>query len=158
MKKAKKSKLDEMQEMKLLNIEHHCCYIAIWGLLAVIVLQRLLDQKGVWNTTGESLVLLILSTYLVISCIKNGIWDRRLQPKFSTNMLISLVTGFVSGGAWFCITYYRYHALGGSIATFIVMMLFVTVLCQIALTLCTSAYHHRKAKLDAQADQEEREE
>ena len=45
--KRTKTILDERQELKLLNIEH---------------------------LFGELIVLLCLSIYLLVSCIKNGIW------------------------------------------------------------------------------------
>ena len=34
MKKKMKNKLDEMQELKMLKIEHNGCWFAFWGLLA----------------------------------------------------------------------------------------------------------------------------
>lgn len=151
----KNSKLDEMQEMKLLEIEHRCCWMAIWGLVAVILFQGFLSKNGAFNTLGESVVLAVICIYQTIACIKNGIWDRKFQPKFSTNLGISLAAGVVMGGGWFAVSYYRYHALAGSIATFVVMMLSVTIFSQILLTLCSTAYHRRKAKLDAKADREE---
>ena len=37
--KKTKSNLDELQELKLLKIEHNGCWLAFWGLLAVILTQ-----------------------------------------------------------------------------------------------------------------------
>ena len=34
--KKRKNRLDEMQEQKLLKIEHNACWLAFWGLLAVM--------------------------------------------------------------------------------------------------------------------------
>ena len=39
MKKGKKSRLDEMQEQKMLQIEHNGCWLAFIGLFAVILVQ-----------------------------------------------------------------------------------------------------------------------
>ena len=41
MKKGKKNRLDEMQEQKMLRIEHNCCWLAFFGLFAVILVQLL---------------------------------------------------------------------------------------------------------------------
>ena len=38
--KKTKSNLDELQELKLLKIEHNGCWLAFWGLLAVILTQN----------------------------------------------------------------------------------------------------------------------
>ena len=35
----KKSNLDERQEQDLLKIEHNACWLAFWGLLAVLVVE-----------------------------------------------------------------------------------------------------------------------
>lgn len=35
----KKNNLDEMQEQELLKIEHNGCWLAFWGLLAVMAVQ-----------------------------------------------------------------------------------------------------------------------
>ena len=35
-----KSNLDERQELKLLKIEHNGCWIAFWGLLIVMLIQK----------------------------------------------------------------------------------------------------------------------
>ena len=39
MKKKMTNKLDEMQEQKMLRIESNGCWIAFWGLLAVLFIQ-----------------------------------------------------------------------------------------------------------------------
>ena len=46
--KKTKSNLDELQELKLLKIEHNGCWLAFWGLLAVI-----LTQIAIGNETGS---------------------------------------------------------------------------------------------------------
>lgn len=67
--------LDEMQQKTLLEIEHKTLHIALTGLLIVILMQQIFWKDG-QNTLGESAVLLISSGYLLLSYIKNGIWDR----------------------------------------------------------------------------------
>ena len=43
--KKTKSNLDELQELKLLKIEHNGCWLAFWGLLAVILTQIILKIR-----------------------------------------------------------------------------------------------------------------
>ena len=90
----KKNKLDEMQEQKLLKIEHNGMWIAFWGLLAAILFQTIFE-KG--NFTGEWIVFMVMSLYTLFACIKNGIWDRRLEPNLKTNLLISIIPSAIVG-------------------------------------------------------------
>ena len=40
--KKEKNRLDEMQEQKMLQIEHNGCWLAFWGLGIVLIVQRCL--------------------------------------------------------------------------------------------------------------------
>ena len=150
-----KSNLDEMQELKLLKIEHSACWIAFWGLVSAIMIQLALGNDSWKNIIGETSVLLVVSVYLTITCTKNGIWDRKLKPNLNTNLFISILVGIVVGCFWFITSYYRYHALIGSIATFIFMMILTSILCFSTLTFCCRIYKNHKDKLDTDADKEE---
>ena len=76
--------LDEMQQRTLLEIEHKTLYITLTGLLIVILMQQIFWKEGA-NTLGEAAVLLISSGYLLLSYIKNGIWDRTKPFSAKTN-------------------------------------------------------------------------
>lgn len=153
----KKNNLDEMQELKLLKIEHRACWLAYWGLLATIILQMLLGHNDFEHLMGEYIVFFALCIYLGIDCIKNGIWDRRLKPNFKTNLLLSVFSGAVSGLIYFAISYRNYHNLVGSIATFLFMLLFVTISCLVLLTLTAKTYQKHKHKMEQDADTDENE-
>ena len=79
---SKKNNLDEMQEQKLLKIEHYGFWLAFWGLAAVIIMQVIMT-KDVSNIStklaGETLVFLLISIYTLVACLVNGIWDRRVN-------------------------------------------------------------------------------
>ena len=153
--KKRKNNLDEMQEKKLLKIEHNGCWIAFWSLFAVIYLQIAIGNGGLERLGGEIAVMLVLSIYLMVSCIRNGIWDRQLKPNLKTNFMISLVTGLVFGIYWFVISYHNYHKFAGSLATFALIFISIGGLSLILLQLATMAYQHKKKRMDAEADREE---
>lgn len=153
----KKNNLDEMQEQKLLRIEHNGCWIAYWGLLISIVVQTIMSDGVPRNVTGELCILLALSAYLVIACTKNGIWDRKLKPNLKTNLLISLLVGAASGLVRFIISYRNYHSLSGSIAVFVFVMLNTAVLCIVLLSIFVTLYNKRKKVLESKADSDEAE-
>lgn len=151
----KKNNLDEMQEQKLLKIEHTCCWIAFWGLVASILIQILCNHGQIQYMAGELAVLFVLGSYMSAACIKNGIWDRVLKPTWKTNLTLSLVTGTVMGLVWFINSYYRYHKLLGSLATFAFMFGFTSLLCYAALSVYTQLYKKRRAELEAENDRGE---
>lgn len=151
----KKNNLDEMQELKLLKIEHNGCWLAFWGLIAVIVIQMLMGNESPRNISGELCILLILSLYIVIACVKNGIWSRRLKANLKVNAVASIIAGLATGLIFFLISYHNYHSLTGSIAVFIFMMFFTAVICLAALSLVTGIYKRRRRLLDSNDDSDE---
>ena len=151
--KKRNNNLDEMQELKLLHIEHTAFWICFWGLLAVIYIQTALGHDDIGSIIGECVILLAVSAYFLISCIKNGIWDRRLKPNAKTNAAISILAGLVVGGFWFAVTYFRYHALLGSVAAFIFMAALTGVLVLSLLTVFSALYKKKRHQLDDQEDE-----
>jgi len=84
-----KNKLDEMQEQKLLKIEHNGVWLAFWGLLLMIIIQTIAGRgNALQYMAGEFIIFMALSIYLLAACLKNGIWDRRLAPNLRTNFMI----------------------------------------------------------------------
>lgn len=154
----RKNNLDEMQEQKLLKIEHIGFWLGFWGLAIIIYIQIAMGNSSFAYIGGETVILIMMSLYMVVDCIRNGIWDRKLKPNLKTNLMISLIAGLVVGGFWFIVSYRNYHMLAGSFATFVVMFVSVSILALSALTITSAIYKHKKHQLDRQADQEENEE
>ena len=149
----RKNNLDEMQEQKLLRIEHNGVWFAFWGLLVVILIQSLNGGANEFrNIIGESIVFFGLAIYIVIACIRDGIWDRSLRPNAKTNIIVSLVAGTVVGLLYFTSSYLKYHKLLGSIATGIIILSSTAILAFIALTACASIYKKRIKKLEKDSD------
>ena len=142
-----KNNLDERQELKLLKIEHNGCWIAFWGLLIAMLIQ-ILGNGGIKNLIGEWIVFMCLAIYLMIGCMKNGIWDRKLKPDFKTNVMISSIAASVMGIIWFFISYRNYHKLIGSIATGVFMFLAIEILCIASLMVSSKIYKSRVQKLE----------
>ena len=144
----KKSNLDEMQEQEMLKIEHYGCWMAYWGLLAAMVIQMVMRVPGA-QMLGEWIVFMVLALYIVIACLRKGIWDRHLKANRKTNLIISLLAGAAAG---ILITvsnpylsepldYVLVAGMSGG---------FTFVLCFIALSLSMKLYKKRREKLDAE--------
>lgn len=143
----KKSNLDEMQEQKLLKIEHNGYWLAYAGLIAAILVQGVLGGSF-REILGEILVLLVICLYMVWGCLKQGIWARRLNANWKTNFLGSLAAGLVMG------VFYAVRC-AGSIENFgyliiigLISAAFTFLLAFAALSACTWFYRKRREKLD----------
>lgn len=145
----KKTNLDEMQEQKLMELEHNTCWLAFWLLVAAIVAQMLIN-KSMEVTWGETAVLLILCGYLSIGCLRLGIWDR--SGKFSTkrNIVYSLIAGAAAGLVILVrsLVLYGFHGFLASAAVFLFPFVCTFVLTFGVLCLCGVFYRRRKEKLE----------
>ncbi|MDO5401793.1 MAG: hypothetical protein Q4F17_12640 [Eubacteriales bacterium] len=149
----KKNNLDEAQEQKMLQIEHNAYGIAFWGLLAAIVIQQLLDGGNDRSILGEIVVFLTMCFYVLIACLKNGIWDRRLRPSGRVNLIASLCSGLCVGVLWGIISYRNYHNPLGSLLTAVCMLLSTFALTLAALSITTSIFKKRQKRLEAEMEE-----
>lgn len=160
MKKAKKIKnnLDEMQEQKMLKIEHNGCWFAFWGLFVSMLVQALIYGRTDWRyVAGEWIVFMCLAIYLAIDCIRNGLWDRRLSPTPAVNMAASLIAGIVIFIFHFCMSYKNYNNFWGSAAVGLFMGLITFGACFVALQMCTAIYKRRVKTLEKDENEEDKE-
>lgn len=142
----KKSNLDEMQEQALLKIEHNGCWLAFWGLLAAMALQMVMRVPG-RQMLGEWIVFMALSLYIVIACLRKGIWDRHLKANWKTNLIVSLLAAVATGIFVILSNPYLSEPLDYVLVAGLTGG-FTFVLCFAALSVCTKLYRNRRNKLD----------
>lgn len=153
-----KNKLDEMQEQKLLKIEHNGVWLAFWGLLLMIIIQTIVGGgNALLNIAGEFIILIVLAAYLLAACLKNGIWDRRLAPNLRTNFIISLCTGFICGLIIFAVSYFNYHHFMVSVASGFFTMIFTLFLTLVALSVTAAVYKKRVSVLENTVNEKDEE-
>ena len=142
----KKNTLDEMQEQELLKIEHNGCWLAFWGLLAVMAVQMVMGVPGT-QMLGEWIVFMALSLYIVIACLRKGIWDRHLKANRKTNLIVSLLAAVATGIFVILSNPYLSEPLDYVLVAGLTGG-FTFVLCFAALSVCTKLYRNRRNKLD----------
>lgn len=142
----KKSNLDEMQEQALLKIEHNGCWLAFWGLLAAMALQMVMRVPG-RQMLGEWIVFMALSLYIVIACLRKGIWGRHLKANWKTNLIVSLLAAVAAGILVTLSNPYLSEPLDYVLVAGLTGG-FTFVLCFAALSVCTKLYRNRRNKLD----------
>ncbi len=117
---SKKNQLDEMQEQTMRKIESHGFWL-LWGsLLAAWIVQMMFGAAD--KAAGEWVVFMIGCIYMVVACLRNGLWDRHLSDTAPANAVYSLVAavavtlicGFflwILGRCCFCRCFYRHPVL-----------------------------------------------
>ena len=148
----KKNDWDEMQEQKMLKIAHNACLIAFWGLFILAMGQMAVSFGDIRFAAGELVLMLILCAYVVIACLRAGIWSRRIKPTLKSNLIGSLVGGlFVCVFLSVIIGIWSHRPLVA--LTFGGVFGAVTfALCMLCLQLSLRKYRKRLAELEAQAD------
>lgn len=151
--KKNKSILDERQEQALLKIEHNGCWLAFVGLFAAILVEMIVFGFDFRTLAGEWIVFMALSFYLVIDCLRNGIWDRKLKANFRTNLLVSLIAGAVFGLAMFLVLFRLFeNKPAGAIAGGVISGVFVFGLCLLTLSALSAVYRRKQRRLEAEEE------
>ena len=151
----KKNKLDEMQEQKLLCLEHNGAWLAFWGLLAAMIVQLMIYgfEGGIERLAGEWVVFMCLAIYIGVGSIRIGVWDRKLEANAKTNFLISFVTSIVFAVILALVNYRSYQAVEAAIATFVINVIVLLVVCFVGLTIASNIYKSRLKKLEQEEEE-----
>lgn len=129
LKWKKKNNLDEFQEQKLLHIEKDSFWILYALLIGVIVVQMAMGGEPV-DVAGELFSFLVISLVVVVRCIRNGLWDRRMKPDRRTNLLMSVIAGMATF-LLTCLIIIRVH--GGTVKTAVIYSM-ITAVCTLIVT------------------------
>lgn len=136
---TKRSQLDEMQEQKLCKLESRGFWLLWWGHLAVIFIQNLMGTPAselIW----EWALFMLVSLYMLVECIRNGIWDRHIKPTLSANLVGSAIAGLVVFVYRFFVSSYWPGALYTGV--------FTALLCFAALQGTALLYKKRNSQLE----------
>ena len=149
----RKNNLDEMQEQKLKQIEHTGFWLFFWGLFAAIMVQSVfLTDMLPAAIAGEMIIFLPVCCWMVVQCLRHGIWGRRLKADPKTNLLASLVAGLVVGVVGSLTVYRNFGSLAGAAAAFVFGLLFAFGLCFALLSLCASVYKKKLRRLEKEPE------
>lgn len=152
-----KNNLDEMQESKLLKIEHNACWIAYCGIILAIVIQLIISAVTGKNISvaGETAVLIIMNIYIVFSSIRNAVRYKDTTSGMKAYTLIILLISLGVSLFEGIMSFIEQQNILFSILYFILMfaVLFVSLmaLCIIFRVL----FKHKEKKMDELADEDE---
>lgn len=151
--KNKKNQLDEMQEQRLLHIERNGCWFVFWALLAAIVIQMIVyKEDAAERIAGEWIVFMCLAVYIGVACIKNGIWDRKLEPTPKVNAGISLLAGVITGIILGVYNYVQFGFVTAAIWVGIINIFCVGIICFVGLTVVMMIYKKRLEKMEMEEE------
>ena len=133
--------LDERQEQKLKEIESHGCWLAIWSLFIAIFVKLIIYGWNFTYSAAEGLIIIVVSLYISISCIRNGIWDRHLKTNIKTNLVGAFLAGIVLTIVNYMMFYGKYPenaekaisiAILIGVIGFVVVFLFITFIASLS--------------------------
>ncbi|MBR1457425.1 MAG: hypothetical protein IJ594_09760 [Oscillospiraceae bacterium] len=151
----KENQLDEMQELKLLKIEHNGFWLAFWGLLAAIAVQFVVSGPDLRSVAGEYILFMLLCVYVGVATARAGIYDRHIQTGWKSSLLLSLITGVVFSLLAFASVYLRYGKGYGALAAAAISGVVVFAACFLGLMLVGRYVKNRQAALESEPDEEE---
>lgn len=135
----KSSKLDEMQEIQMLKIEHYGLWLAFWGLLVITIVQA--SMKAPFQQyAAEGFLLCVLAVFELAASLKYGLWDRTGKPSLWLNLLAAFAAAAITGGSTFAEQRYWPGALFSGVFSFLLTFGI--------LQFFASLYRKRRAKLD----------
>lgn len=145
----KKSNLDEMQRGILFKIEEIGVGLVFWALLAAIIIQLLLGLTF-RHVMGEICVFALLSGYMALTTIKNGLWAVDVAPGRKANALISLAAGGIIGVVSAVKAFVLSH---NALSEMLVRQLLLTMIatcagCFLLLEIMRTIQEKRRSKLD----------
>ena len=158
MRNSSKSNLDEQQEFTLRGIESRACWYMYWALFISVIAQIFMYgfNECAKYVAGECIILMCISLYLSIRCIKNGIWDRKLKANTSTNVMVSAVSGMIAGVIFFFLKMKDYpDKIAGCIASGVIIGVMVLVFVFLALEFTMKTYQKRIESLEKEPEGEE---
>ncbi len=148
-----KDNMDEMQRGILLRIEETAVNLVFWVLLAAIIIQLLMGQQ-IRYILGELCAFALLSGYLALSTLRNGLWAVGAAPDRKRNALVSLVPAAVIGAFSFVKAFILSgNGLSGTLLKQLVLTMAATYVgCFLLLEIMRAIQKKRRQKLD---DEEE---
>lgn len=153
-KRFSENNLDEMQEQKLLHIEKWGFWMLFWLIALDLCAKCILGMRN-WETVSEMICFVIAGLFVVVMCVKNGIWDRHIKANRKANLRLSIVAGFLvtainsplyfqnAGGRW----------TWGILAAAVVSALCTFTLTFILLSVFTAAYKKRLHHMEDEGDE-----
>lgn len=143
----KKNNLDEMQEQTMRAIESGGYWVTFCGLLAVTIGQALMGQT-LMEIAGELLVIFLMCGYLIIGCLRNGLWDRHLKPDRKTNLLGSLTAAGAIAVFGLVYLHGKLADLGMTLIISLILAAATFLASYLLLTVTARIYHKKRRELE----------
>ncbi len=147
MRLCRESVLDEMQEQKLLHIEKNSFWF-LYGMLFLVILIQISMGGRLREAGAEMVCFMAVSVFMVFSCLRQGIWDRRLRADWKTNLRVSCVSAFIVALCSFLGIPRRNLSTEMFIGVTIMCVIITYVVTFAVLCICSHFYRKRKEALE----------
>ena len=115
--------------------------------MLVIIIVQILGGRSAVDLTGEWVLFMLSCLYMLVECIRNGIWDRHIKPNLCANIIGSAVAGI----AVFVYIFLKGRYWPGALCAGLCSVL----LCFAALQFTTWLYHLRHNQLEHSEEEED---
>lgn len=146
------SQLDEMQEQQLARIESRGCWLAFWLLLGALSVETALGATP-REVAAEWLVFMGLALYLVVACLRAGLWDAHLKPNFKTNFCGAFLAGAAVAALSGAVNSKWGMPLPILLAASLIEGACTLLLTLALLTVCAAVYRRRHTALETEPDE-----
>lgn len=83
--------VDERQEKELMQIERKTFWVGYFLMVVVILIQCLIFDNPIKMVIGELSIIIVQCIYLVVSCVRKGVWSYCVKPTFKNNVIASII-------------------------------------------------------------------
>ena len=151
-----KNQLDEMQERTMLTIESRGFWL-VWSLLLLVLLGEGVLGFTMREMAGTWAVFMLSCAYIVVACLRAGIWSRNIKATVGANLVGSLIGAVVIG----VFTFLKMSAYDAPLSVLLISAVIAAgctfVLAFLALQLCSAACKKRHEELESEIEKEEKE-
>ena len=95
----------------------------------------------------------MLALYLSFACMKNGIWDRKLEPNVKNNVVVSIVSAIGFGLVFAIVNYFNFKSAEAAFFTFLIMAIILFIAIYLALMISTLIYKKRVHDMEQAFDE-----
>ena len=149
--KMYRTNLDEQQEQKLLRIESRGFWMAYWGIMIVLFINMIFVDNPIAIYSLWALFML-LSIIVGVSCINEGIWDRRLDMSKKTTVLLSFAGALVFAAVGIIFLLQRRDLTYKTFIGFALLVLILFLFLYVGLRVIARMVVKQQNKLNAEPD------
>ncbi len=150
-----KKKADEREMQEYMRVERVGFWVMFYGVAIVMIVQLVLPDAEPRHLAGELIVLLVGCVVSLVGYIRKGLWSPRFKINVKSNLLFSLAGGVILAGIAALrlsgVPSMQGYPMRFALAV-LIQFVFTFALTFGLLTVCAALVKRRRAKLEAEVE------